>query len=246
MEEGLNAILIRSKHRHPKNLIKYFPLNKGDIFKDQLLIISNKIKSYGNGYLQSKEFVYYYKTFTYQESNIKLFCVIYYHFSLNRNYIIKLAEEIYKLTDTKNLFKNNDIDENITLEINEVFFKYISLIRKEKGIFEFCSGIECISFKHEDDICDLDSTHGVNQGTKKNYYKIKEKNNITNSELGNTFNNIPFTETELNCLMKGYNLYKAIQINKWKKFKKIWLIIFIISSILIYIFLGFYIYIFFK
>ena len=44
MEEELKAILIRSIKR-PKNLLLYFPLNNEDIYKEQLLIISKKLKS---------------------------------------------------------------------------------------------------------------------------------------------------------------------------------------------------------
>ena len=62
------------------------------------------------------------------------------------------------------------------------------------------------------------------------------------SHLGKTFTNTPFTEYELTFMMRGYNLNKIIKVIKWKKFKKCWLIIFIILSILIYGFLGLYCY----
>jgi hypothetical protein len=237
MEDELKAVLLRSK-KVPKKLIKYFPLDKGDTFKEQLLIISNKIKSYGSGYLQNKDLVYYYKTFTYQESNIQLFCVIFYHFSLNRKYVLKLAEDIYKLTDSKNLFKNNDINEKITSEINNLFFKYISLIKQEKGVMEFCSGIENIVFETSSDECECKSTLGIKSRSRVINKRIKREN----SDLGNTFNNTIFTEMELTFLINGYNLYKIVIVNKWKKTKIIWLVIFIILSVLLYIFLGFFIY----
>ena len=245
MEEELKAFLIRSIKK-PKNFIRYFPLNSGDIFNDQLTIISNKIKSYGNGYIQNKDFVYYYRTFNLQKSNKTIFCLIYFHFSLNRKYLEKLADEIYDVSDNNRLFQNNNIiNENAILQINGLYYKYLSIIRSDKGIRNFCSGIDLVGHIQEDEKdnnkIDCATTQGVLHKSKK-YSRIKEKITKTNSDLGNTFNNNPFSETEFTFLMRGYNLSKIIQIIKWKKFKKCWLIIFIILSILIYGLLGFYFY----
>ena len=84
MEEELKAILLRSISK-PKNLTKYIPLYTEDIFKSQLLIVTNKIKKYGNGYLQNRDLVYYYRTFRFSETKIAIFCIIYFHFSLKKN-----------------------------------------------------------------------------------------------------------------------------------------------------------------
>ena len=242
MEAKLKAFLLRSIKR-PKNFIRYFPLNSQDVFRNQLIIISNRIKDYGNGYLQNKDLVYYYRTFTLTESNITIFCIFYFHFSLNRKYLINLADEICNISDNNNLFdNNNEINENIILKINELYFKYLSIIKKDKGIY----GIELIGNTPEennDNIINNDSASikGVKYKSKA-FSRIKEKEHKTNSDLGNTFTNTPFTEYELTFMMRGYNLNKIIKVIKWKKFKKCWLIIFIILNILIYGFLGLYYY----
>jgi hypothetical protein len=145
MEEELKAIVLRSiKKSKTLKIVKYFPLNKEERFKNQLLMISNKIKKYGNGYLQNKNLVYYYRTFTYQESNITFFCVIYYNYSLNRKLIENLSDKIYTLTDIKNIIiANNDLDNNISIStiINDLFYKYRSITRQEKGIRDCISRI---------------------------------------------------------------------------------------------------------
>ena len=240
MEEELKAILIRSI-KHPKNLLLYFPLNHEDIYKEQLKTISNKIKKYGNGYFQNKDLVYYYKTFTFQNSNITLFCIIYYYFSLKRKYIEKLSEEIYELIDIKYISENNELNQHTISKINDLFYKYLSIIREDKGIIDFCSGIEYIKESDSSNEKDTNSIKSndaiINKRTK--YSRIK--NTKKSKELGSTFNNTPFTETELNFMMKGYSLFKVVNIIKWRKSKKRWLIIFIIISIILYLFLGFYI-----
>lgn len=240
MEKELKAFLLRSIEA-PQNFIRYFPLNSEDNFKDQLLIISNRIKNYGNGYLQNKDLVYYYRTFTLQESNITIFCIIYFHFSLKRKYLENLADEIYSISETYNLFENNHINENTILRINELYLKYISIIKKDKSAIGFCSGIELIRNNTEDGNninIDYNSTKGIVQKSKR-YSRIKSK---TNCDLENTFTNTPLIETELTYIMRGYNLNKILIIRKWKKFKNCWFIIFIIIGVLIYGLLGFYIY----
>ena len=245
MEEELKAILLRSI-RKPKNLIKYIPLYTEETFKSQLLIISNKIKKYGNGYLQNKDLVYYYRTFKFQDSKIAIFCVIYFHFSLKRKYIEKLAEEIYELTDIDNIIENNNFNNDLILKINELFYKYQTKIKEDKGIVDFISGIEFIrntpDEKDTPNLKDLNSTNGIIHKRKNNKFKRKESNNKTNSDLGSTFSKMPYIENELNFMMRGYNLNKIIIIMKWKKSKKFWLIIFIIISVLLYALLGFYIF----
>ena len=241
MEPKLKAFLLRSVKK-PKNFIQYFPLNSGDVLKNQLIIISNRIKEYGNGYLQNKDLVYYYRTFTLTESNITIFCIFYFHFSLNRQFLINLADEICNISDNNNLFDiNSNINENVILKINELYYKYISIIKKDKGIY----GIELIGNTVEENNDDIKKDSDSIQGVKfksKAFSRIKEKDNKTNSDLGSTFNNAPFIEYELTFMMRGYNLNKIIKVIKWKKFKKCWLIIFIILCILIYGFLGLYCY----
>ena len=240
MEEELKAILLRSTNSN-KNLINYFPLKSGNIFKDQLVTISNQIRKYGNGYLQNKDLVYYYKTFTYQHTNISLFCVIYFHFSLKRKYIEKLIEEIYQITNINEIIENNVINENIILKINDLFHNYKSIIKYDKGKKIFIKGIDLIEETPSEDKNRNNSIHGeVNQ---KYYNRIKEKESSkVNSDLGSTFNNTPFTEAELNFMMRGYNLNKIIIVTKWKKTKKHWLIIFFILGLVLYTLLGLYIY----
>lgn len=239
MEPKLKAFLIRSIKR-PKNFIRYFPLNREDVFKNQLLIISNRIKEYGNGYLQNKDLVYYYRTFTLTESNITIFCIFYFHYTLNRKYIVNLADEICDISENNNLVdKNNDINKNIILQINELYYKYLSIIKTDKGIY----GLELIgnTFEEYNEYKNNDSP-SKQCIRSKTYNRIKVKDLKTNIDLGNTFNNTPFTEYELTFMMRGYNLNKIIKVLKWTKFKKCWLITFIILTILIYGFLGLYCY----
>ena len=243
MEEELKAILLRSI-RKPKNLIEYIPLYTEQTFKSQLLIVSNKIKKYGNGYLQNRDLVYYYRTFRFQDSKISIFCVIYFHFSLKRKYIEQLADEIYELTDINNIIENNNFNNDLITKINELFYKYQTKIKEDKGVIDFISGIELIrntpDEKDTHALKDLNSTNGIVH--RKNIkFKRKESNNKTNSELGSTFSKMPYID-ELNFMMRGYNLNKIIKIMKWKKTKKCWLIIFIIISVLLYALLGFYIF----
>ena len=244
MEEELKAILLRSIKK-PKNLTKYIPLYTEEIFKPQLLIVSNKIKKYGNGYFQNRDLVYYYRTFTFHESKISIFCVIYFHFSLKRKIIEQLADEIYELTDINNIIENNNFNNDLITKINELFYKYQMKIKEDKGIIDFVSGIELIRNTPDDkdthDLKDLNSTNGILH--RKNIkLKGKESNNKSNSDLGSTFSKMPYIESELNFMMRGYNLNKIIKIMKWKKSKKMWLIIFIILSILLYALLGIYIF----
>ena len=244
MEEELKAILLRSIKK-PKNLTKYIPLYTEETFKSQLLIVSNKIKKYGKGYLQNKDLVYYYRTFIFQES--KIFCVVYFHYSLKRKYIEQLVEEIYGLSDINNIIENNNFNKDIIFKINELFYKYQSIIKQDKGIIDFISGLEFIrntpDEKDTSNLKDINSINGVIHKRKNNKFKGKESNNNkTNSDLGSTFSKMPFIENELNFMMRGYNLNKIITIMKWKKSKKFWLIIFIILSVLLYTLLGFYIF----
>ena len=95
MEAKLKAFLLRSIKR-PKNFIRYFPLNSQDVFRNQLIIISNRIKDYGNGYLQNKDLVYYYRTFTLTESNITIFCIFYFTIRILKKINKKITKSFNK------------------------------------------------------------------------------------------------------------------------------------------------------
>ena len=118
----------------------------------------------------------------------------------------------------------------------------MSIIRKDKGIIDFCSGIEYIGEGDTPNDKDINNVESIDTIVNKRKKYSRIKNSKKNKDLGSTFNNTPFTETELTFMMKGYSLLKVLNIMKWIKSKKRWRNIFIIISILLYLFLGFYIY----
>ena len=223
----LKAIIITNLKNTP-DFIQYFPINSGIEYKNILIAISNSIKTYGNGYLQNKNGVYYYKTFTFQNSNMALFCLIYFQLPYKRKYIEKLSEEIYEIIDNnKDKFSNGNIDNNISKIINKVYYKYCSIEKDDE--------------EHEEENI-LKTIGSLNSLTRKLIYsRINNKEEKNQNELGNTFSHIP-KEAELSFLLNGKNINNMKEIIIWKRFKRKWLIIFIIIFVILCVLLGLYLY----
>ena len=223
----LKAIIITNLKNTP-DFIQYFPINSGNEYKNHLIAISNSIKTYGNGYLQNKNGVYYYKTFTFQNSNMVLFCLIYFQLPYKRKYIEKLSEEIYEIIENnKDKFSNGNIDNNISKIINKVYYKYCSIEKDDE--------------EHEEENI-LKTVGSFNSFTRKLIYsRINNKEEKNQNELGNTFSHIP-KEAELTFLLNGKNINNMKEIIIWKRFKRNWLIIFIIIFVILCVLLGLYLY----
>ena len=226
MSDSLKAILLTNLKNSP-DFIRYFPNNNGDLYKNHLEIIANSIKQYGNGYLQNKNIIYYYKTFTFQESNIVLFCLIYFELPYKRKYVEKLTEEIYELITKQITSINNILDNNTSKVINKLFYKYASIDKNK------------IEMNEDNSMKDLDIGNLIN---KKNIYnRVDNEGEKNEKEFGKTFSNIP-NETELTFLYNGRNIGNIIKLLRWKKFKRKCLISFIILDVLLFGLLGVYIY----
>ena len=223
----LKAIIITNLKNSP-DFIQYFPIDSGNEYKNHLKSISDSIKAYGNGYLQNKNAVYYYKTFTFQNSNMVLFCLIYFQLPYKRKFIEKLTEEIYEIIDNnKDKFSNGNIDINLSKIINKVYYKYCSVEKDDE--------------EHEEENI-LKTVGSYNSFTRKYIFsRINNKEEKSQNELGNTFTHIP-KETELTFLLNGKNINNYKEIIIWKRFKRNWLIIFIIIFVILCVLLGLYLY----
>ena len=223
----LKAIIITNLKNSP-DFIKYFPINSGNEYKNYLIAISDSIKTYGNGYLQNKNSVYYYKTFNFQNSNMVLFCLIYFQLPYKRKYIEKLSEEIYEIIDNnKDKFSNGNIDNNISKIINKVYNKYCSIENDDE--------------EHEEENI-LKTVGSFNSFTKKYIFsRINNKEEKSQSELGNAFTHFP-KEAELTFLFNGKNIINMKEIIIWKRFKRNWLIAFIIFFVILCVLFGLYLY----
>ena len=223
----LKAIIITNLKNSP-DFIQYFPIDSGNEYKNHLISISDSIKTYGNGYLQNKNAVYYYKTFTFQNSNMVLFCLIYFQLPYKRIFIEKLTEEIYEIIDNnKDKFSNGNIDINLSKIINKVYYKYCSVEKDDE--------------EHEEENI-LKTVGSYNSFTRKYIFsRINNKEEKSQNELGNTFTHIP-KEAELTFLLNGKNLNNMKEIIIWKRFKRNWLIIFIIIFVILCVLLGLYLY----
>jgi hypothetical protein len=223
----LKAIIITNLKNSP-DFIQYFPIDSGNEYKNHLITISDSIKTYGNGYLQNKNGVYYYKTFTFQNSNMVLFLLIYFQLPYKRKYIEKVSEEIYEIIDNnKDKFSNGNIDNNISKIINKVYYKYCSIENDDE--------------EHEEENI-LKNVGSLNSYTRKYIFsRINNKEEKSQNELGNTFTHIP-KETELTFLLNGKNINNYKEIIIWKRFKRNWLIIFIIIFVILCVLLGLYLY----
>ena len=223
----LKAIIITNLKNSP-DFIKYFPINSGNEYKNHLIAISDSIKTYGNGYLQNKNSVYYYKTFNFQNSNMVLFCLIYFQLPYKRKYIEKLSEEIYEIIDNnKDKFSNGNIDNNISKIINKVYNKYCSIENDDE--------------EHEEENI-LKTVGSFNSFTKKYIFsRINNKEEKSQSELGNAFTHFP-KEEELTFLFNGKNIINMKEIIIWKRFKRNWLIAFIIFFVILCVLFGLYLY----
>ena len=225
MSDSLKAILLTNLKNSP-DFTRYFPNNNGDIYKNHLEIIANSIKKYGNGYLQNKNIIYYYKTFTFQNSNIVLFCLIYFELPYKRKYVEKLTEEIYELIEKEISSTNNILDNNKSKVINKLFNKYASIDKNKKEMNE------------DNSMKDLEIGNLVNR--KNIYSRVDNKEKKIEKELGNTFSNIP-NETELTFLFNGKNIGNIIKLVRWKKFKRNWLIVFIFMDFFLFVLIILYI-----
>ena len=223
----LKAIIITNLKNSP-DFIQYFPIDSGNEYKNHLISISDSIKTYGNGYLQNKNGVYYYKTFTFQNSNMVLFCLIYFQLPYKRKFIEKLTEEIYEIIDNnKDKFSNGNIDINLSKIINKVYYKYCSVEKDDE--------------EHEEENI-LKTVGSYNSFTRKYIFsRINNKEEKSQNELGNTFTHIP-KEAELTFLLNGKNINNMKEIIIWKRFKRNWLIIFIIIFVILCVLLGLYLY----
>ena len=223
----LKAIIITNLKNSP-DFIQYFPIDSGNEYKNHLKSISDSIKAYGNGYLQNKNAVYYYKTFTFQNSNMVLFCLIYFQLPYKRKFIEKLTEEIYEIIDNnKDKFSNGNIDINLSKIINKVYYKYCSVEKDDE--------------EHEEENI-LKTVGSYNSFTRKYIFsRINNKEEKSQNELGNTFTHIT-KEAELTFLLNGKNINNMKEIIIWKRFKRNWLIIFIIIFVILCVLLGLYLY----
>ena len=229
MERQLKAILLTRLKNCP-HFVNYYPNDRNQVHKNNLITLSKSIKKYGNGYLQNKNDVYYYRTFTYDDSEQMLFCIIYYKLPYKRIYVQNLVEEIYELTYDQNIFENNQFNANISREIEKLFTKYASMHKKAK-----LSNEEMIR----------NNSNISNYSLRKQRYSRVTKDDKENTELGKTFSVAP-NEVELNYALNQKKIFSVAKVNKWKKSKKRWLVFFIIISVLLYALLGFYFYINFN
>lgn len=238
MGEELKVIFLTNLKNCPA-FIQYYPSKGNQEHRNHLISISNSIKTYGNGILQNKNEVYYYRTFTYEGSSQTLFCIIYYNLPYKRIYAENLVEEIYELTYNQNIFIHNEFDTKISKQINKLFYRYASIPKNEK------------KYKN---IKDSNNSNIINRSINSNYSnysncslrkqiysRVDNKQNKEKNDLDNIFSNAP-NATELDFILKGKKLYNLIKISKWKKSKKRWLWVFIIISVVLYVLLGLYIY----
>ena len=226
----LKAIIITNIKNSP-DFIQYFPLEGGNEYKSHLISISDSIKTYGNGYLQNQNSVYYYKTFTFQNSNLVSFCLIYFQLPYKRKYVEKLSEEIYEIIDNnKDKYSKGNIDNTISKIINKLYYKYCQI---EKGDEE------------NEEENELKTVGSLNSITRKYIFsRINNKEERNQNEFGDTFSHFP-KETELTFLLNGKNIYDIKEIIIWKRFKRNWLIVFIIMFVILFSLLGLYLYYFY-
>ena len=232
MERELKAILL-TRLKHCPDFEEYYPNNGNQIHKDNLITLSKLIKKYGNGYLQSKSDIYYYRTFTYDNSEQMLFCIIYYKLPYNRAYVENLVEDIYELTYNQIIFIHNEFNSNISSEINKLFFKYASMHINERLSNDINNRNSSI-YSSNNNI----SNYSLR---KQRYSRIIEQSDKGNNDLGKIFS-VGLDEVQLNYALNQKKIFSEFKINKWKKSKKRWLLFFIIITVLLYGLLGFYIY----
>lgn len=152
---GLNSLLMTGiDDEFP--LIKFFPLNLNDKnILTELLIISNSYKKCGKGSLQSKNKIFYYRTYipslpqtnennssisqsfsdfyiySYDCSKKKFFLIYYCDLNYNSKNIDNLTNKIFEILD-QGAFEGHELKRESCNQINEIFEQSQKLVPKPK------------------------------------------------------------------------------------------------------------------
>ena len=241
----INLFLLTSIAENELKINVFFPTE----FQDQstlteVLKIKKHFKKCGDGCLQTKDYIYYYRTFIpLLKLDQILFLIFYCTNSYPEKNIDKLCEEIYPILDDDPI-ENMELNFLTKSAINEVFLKYqhsngnINIFGYERKTITIK---KTITNESSDDRSDISSLKGY--PTKRsdprfysyNTLKQPSENDSDIFSDSNVFKTCSFEdESGLSVVKKLNDNINNENLEKWKKIKKNYLIFSIILSLLTY------------
>ena len=223
---------------------QYFPTDINDQKSlTNMVKISQHYKNCGDGCIQTKDFIYYYKTFVpLSREDIPLFLLFYCTKTYKEKNIENLCEELFQILDNEHIEESKLKNEAKTL-INDIFLQYKNLekvkkislgkdIKLSKNSFNESSYERNNSYESQNDNY---------RGDPRFYsYLVRKRVSRNESDIDlflddNVFKTCSFDDFGHNPVKRyNDNLLKNDNFEKWKKLKKHYLIFSIILCILTY------------
>ena len=243
----IHLFFISSIKENELNVDIFFPSE----FRDQntlaeILKIKKHFKKCGDGCLQTKDYIYHYRTFiSLSKKDQNLFLIFYCSNSYKENNIDKLCEEIFPILDDDPI-EEMQFKKSTKSAINEVFLKYQHLDGNINKISTNIFGNEQKNIKKSvnessDDRSDISSSRGyIHKRCDPRFYSFNthKEPSENDSDLfsdSNAFKTCSFEEDSGLSVVKKFNEnINNENFEKWKKVKKNYLIFSIILSVVTY------------
>ena len=265
----LKCLLMTSVQEDLK-FTQYFPLNSDDEknIYNELLIISKYLTKCGNGSLQHKNTIYFYRTYIHSnfeknenynddnnfynenktnKNNQKIFIIFFCSLKYNQKHIDNFTTEIFNIFD-KNGFNGEKLNDASLSKINTLFKKYQKLSPEFKQLnpMKKYNSYEIVKTEEKSNDILIDKT-SINRRFNSRIIvsKTEYKDSFNPINFDDEFNSFKANERDLSIMFKQNEVEGCYipQINQWKKIKVIDIIIniiiFIIFLILIICFFSF-------
>ena len=238
-------LFLLSSLENEVNINQFFPSDYNDQETlAELLKVSKHFKKCGDGCLQTKDFIYYYKTFiSLVKMDQNLFLLFLCTNSYSEKNIDSLCEEIFQILDDDPI-EDMKLKKSAKSEINTVFLKYKNLNGEiKKNLF----GIDIKIPKKPNNINEISDdrsyiscskVYNNKRGDPRLYsYIIRKQSSENDSSLfsdSNAFKTCSFDDSGLTVVKRFNDNITNENIEKWKRVKKHYLIFSLILSIMTY------------
>lgn len=237
-------LFLLSSIENELNINQFFPSDYNDQETlAELLKVSKHFKKCGDGCLQTKDFIYYYKTFIpLIKMDQNLFLLFYCTNSYNEKNIDSLCEEIFQILDDDPI-EDMKLKKSAKTEINTVFLKYKNLnteIKKNLLGTDLRISKRVNINESSDDRSYISSSKAYSnkRGDPRFYsYIIRKQTSGNDSDIfsdSNAFKTCSFDDSGLTVVKRFNENITNENFEKWQKVKKHYLIFSLILSIVTY------------
>jgi hypothetical protein len=225
------------------NINQYFPTDNDDQKSlTELVKVYNHFKKCGDGCLQTKDYIYYYRTYVpFSKRHTPLFLLFYCTNEYKEKNIENLCEQIFEILDDGHL-EQSGLKNTTKQSINNIFlqYRYLEKIKKiPSRKIEKSTSKKTINESSYERTYSNDSDSDNMRGDPRFYafYRRQFSRNDSEDDLfsdNNAFKNCSFDDSGLTIAKRFNDNITNENFEKWKKLKKNYLIFSIFLSVVTY------------